>query len=124
MAPYLRRCGYAQLEGDIIFLTALEREEHEPFRKLADTAARLMDRYIQAYDGCHATAGLSFCKAEAGLLTECLRQARFSLNCRFLNERGSAYLYSEISSSFVAELLPVLTDDSWGEKLRLAFYES
>lgn len=121
MAPYLRRCGYAQLEGDIIFLTALEREEHEPFRKLADTAARLMDRYIQAYDGCHATAGLSFCKAEAGLLTECLRQARFSLNCRFLNERGSAYLYSEISSSFVAELLPVLTDDSWGEKLRLAF---
>lgn len=31
MAPYLRRCGYAQLEGDIIFLTALEREEHEPF---------------------------------------------------------------------------------------------
>ena len=29
MAPYLRRCGYAQLEGDIIFLTALEREEHE-----------------------------------------------------------------------------------------------
>lgn len=114
MAPYLRRCGYAQLEGDIIFLTALEREEHEPFRKLADTAARLMDRYIQAYDGCHATAGLSFCKAEAGLLTECLRQARFSLNCRFLNERGSAYLYSEISSSFVAELLPVLTDDSWG----------
>ncbi len=121
MVPYLNRCGYAQLEGDILFLTALGRDEQEPFRKLIDTTARLMDRYIQAYDGCHATVGLSFCKAEAELLPECLRQARFSLNCRFLNERGSAYLYSEISSSFVSELLPVLTEDSWEEKLRLTF---
>lgn len=123
----IEKCSEEKLTSRFIIISGYQEFEYAKKAihfNISDYLVKPIDREelnMALKKSCHATAGLSFCKAEAGLLTECLRQARFSLNCRFLNERGSAYLYSEISSSFVAELLPVLTDDSWGEKLRLAF---
>lgn len=119
----LDRSGYAQADGRIFFLAALRQKECERFLKAADGLVALADKYMQGFDGCRVTVGLSFCQSRE-TLPACCKQAACSLERRFLDERGRAYAFAALPGKLVDTVSEASKNTAvWEEQVRLAFVD-